>query len=43
VTLFGVLKRRRGYKLPFEDEKEGVKCIMKVYHNFKQRMVELNI
>jgi hypothetical protein len=30
VTLFDVLKRRLGYKLPFEDEKETVKFIMKV-------------
>jgi hypothetical protein len=43
VTLFGVLKRRLGYKLPFDDEKETVKFIMKVYHNFKQIMVESNI
>jgi hypothetical protein len=43
VTLFGVLKRRLGYKLPFEDEKETVKFIMRVYHNFKRTMVEPNI
>jgi hypothetical protein len=43
VTLFGVLKRRLGYKLTFEDEKETVKFIMKVYHNFKQTLVESNI
>jgi hypothetical protein len=43
VTLFGVLKRRLGYKLPFEDEKETVRFIMKVYHDFKQTMVESNI
>jgi hypothetical protein len=42
VTLFGVLKRRLGYKLPFEDEKETVKFIMKVYHDFKQIMMESN-
>jgi hypothetical protein len=35
VTLFGVLKRRLGYELPFEDEKETVKSVMKVYHDFK--------
>jgi hypothetical protein len=28
--------------LPFEDEKETVKFIMKVYHDFKQTMVESN-
>jgi hypothetical protein len=43
VTFFGVLKRRLGYKLPFEDEKEAMKFIMKGYRDFKQTMVELNI
>jgi hypothetical protein len=43
VTLFGVLKRRLGYKLPFEDERETVKSIMKGYHDFKETMVEPNI
>jgi hypothetical protein len=42
VTLFDVLKRGVGHKLPFEDEKETVKFIMKVYHDFKQTMVESN-
>jgi hypothetical protein len=35
VTFFGVLERRLGYKLPFEDEKETVEFMMKVYHDFK--------
>jgi hypothetical protein len=43
VTLSGVLKWPLGYKLPFEDEKETVKFIMKVYHDFKQTMMEPNI
>jgi hypothetical protein len=43
VTLFGVLKRRLRYKLPFEGERETVKSTMKVYHDFKQTMVEPNI
>jgi hypothetical protein len=43
ATLFGVLKRRLGYKLPFEDGKETVKFIMKVYHDFRKAMVEPNI
>jgi hypothetical protein len=43
VTLFGVLKRRLGYKLPFEDDKETVRFRMKVYHDFKQTVVEANI
>jgi hypothetical protein len=42
-TLFGVLKRRPKYQWPFEDEKEPVTFIMKVYHDGKQRMVESNI
>jgi hypothetical protein len=42
VTLFGVLKRRLGYELPFEDEKETVNFIMKVYHDFKQTIVDSN-
>jgi hypothetical protein len=43
LTLFGVLKRCLGYKLPFEVEKETVKFIMRVSHDFKQTMVESNI
>jgi hypothetical protein len=43
VTLFGVLKRRLGYKLPFEEEKETVRFIMKVYHDFNQTVAESNI
>jgi hypothetical protein len=43
VTLLSVLKRRPRYELPFEDEEETVKCIMKVYHDFKQTIVEPNI
>jgi hypothetical protein len=43
VILFGALERRLGYKLPFEDEKETVKFIMKVYRDFKQTMAESNI
>jgi hypothetical protein len=43
VTLFDVLKRRTRYELSFEDEKERPKFIMKVYHDFKQTMVEFNI
>jgi hypothetical protein len=43
VTVFGVLKRRVGDKLPFEDEKEIVEFIMKGYRDFKQTMEEPNI
>jgi hypothetical protein len=42
VTLSGVLKRRLGYKLPFEEEKETVRFITRVYHDFKETMVEFN-
>jgi hypothetical protein len=31
MTLFGIIKRRPGYQLLFEDENESVKIIMKVY------------
>jgi hypothetical protein len=43
MTFFGALKPSLGYKLPFEDEKETVTFIMKVYRDFKQTMVEPNI
>jgi hypothetical protein len=43
VTFFDVLKRRLGYKLPFEEDKETVKFQIKVYHDFRQTMVERNI
>jgi hypothetical protein len=43
VTLFGILKRGRRYELPFEDEKETMKFIMTVSHDFKQTMVEPNV
>jgi hypothetical protein len=35
VTFFGVRKRRLGYKLPFEDEKETVTLITKVYQRLQ--------
>jgi hypothetical protein len=43
VTIFGVLKRRLGHKLRFEEEKGTLKFIMKAYRNFKQTMMESNI
>jgi hypothetical protein len=43
VTVFGVRKRRLGYKLPIEEEKETVRFRMKVYRDFKQTIVEPNI
>jgi hypothetical protein len=41
--MFGVLKRRPRYELPFGDEKTTIKFIMKVYHDFTQTLVESNI
>jgi hypothetical protein len=29
--------------MPFEGENESVTCVMKVYHDFKQTMVEPNV
>jgi hypothetical protein len=43
VALFRVLERRPRYGLPFEDEKETVKFIIKVYHDLKQAIMEPNI
>jgi hypothetical protein len=42
VTRFGVPKQLLRYELIFEDEKATVEFIMKVYHDFKQTMVEPN-
>jgi hypothetical protein len=43
VTLFGVLKQHSKYELLFGDEKATGQFMMKVYHGFKQTMVEPNI
>jgi hypothetical protein len=43
VTLLGVLKGRPRWDLPFKDNKETVQFMMKVYHDFKQTMVECKI
>jgi hypothetical protein len=43
VTFFGVLTRRLGYRLPFEDERGTVQSTMNVYRDFKQTAVEPNI
>jgi hypothetical protein len=43
VALFGVFKPHTRYELPFGDEKATVEFIMKVYHDFKQIMVESHI
>jgi hypothetical protein len=43
LTLFGLLKRRPRYELPFENDKSTAKFILRVYHDFRQTMVPLNI
>jgi hypothetical protein len=42
LTLFGVLKRHPRYELPFDQNTAPVKVIMKVYHDFRQIMIEQN-
>jgi hypothetical protein len=42
VAFCGVLKRQPTGELPFKVEKETVKFIMKVSHDFKQKMLEPN-
>jgi hypothetical protein len=42
LTLFGVLKKRPRYELPFEHDNATVKCMIKVYHDFRQTMVAPN-
>jgi hypothetical protein len=43
LTLFGVLKRRTGYALPFENDNATAKFITRVYHDFRQTMIQPNI
>jgi hypothetical protein len=43
LTLFGVLKRRPRYELPFETDDSTIKFIMTVYHDFRQTMVPSNV
>jgi hypothetical protein len=45
LTLFGVLKRRGQYQLPFEDDTGSVRFIKKMYHDhdFRMTIVEPNI
>jgi hypothetical protein len=42
LTLFGVLKRRPRYELPFDEDNSMVKFIMKLYHDFRQTMIQPN-
>jgi hypothetical protein len=43
LTLFGVLKRRTGFGLPFENDNATVKFIMRVYHDFGQTIIQPNL
>jgi hypothetical protein len=43
ISLFGVLKRRGQYKLPFGDDQDTATFLLKTYRTFKQTMVEVNI
>jgi hypothetical protein len=43
LTLFGVLKRRPRYELPFDDDNATVRFIMKGYHDFGQTTIRSNI
>jgi hypothetical protein len=40
LSLFGVLKRRGQYRLPFGDEKRTIQFIKKVYHDFRLTMID---
>jgi hypothetical protein len=41
LALFGVLKRRGQYGLPFSDEKGTAQFITRVYHDFQLTMIEI--
>jgi hypothetical protein len=43
VSLFGVLKRREQYVLPFEDNQTTAGFLLRIYPTFKQTMTEPNI
>jgi hypothetical protein len=43
VSLFGVLKRRGHYRLPFDDDQGTTNFLFKVYWTFKQAVVKANI
>lgn len=43
VSLFGVLKRRGQYKLPFDDDQGTANFLLRIYRTFKQTMIEANI
>jgi hypothetical protein len=43
ITLFGFPRRCPRSELPFDDDNATVRVIMKVYHDFTQRMVPANV
>jgi hypothetical protein len=43
MSLFGVLKRREQYKLPFDDDQGTAIFLLWIYRAFKQIMIETNI
>jgi hypothetical protein len=42
-TLFGILKRRGQYQLPFADDTGTARFIKKAYHDFRSTMTHINI
>jgi hypothetical protein len=43
TPLFGVLKRKGQYKLPFDDDLPTATFLLTIYRTFKQTMIEANI
>jgi hypothetical protein len=43
LTLFGVLKRRGQYQLPFGDDAGSSRFIKKLYRDFRSTMTDINI
>jgi hypothetical protein len=43
VTFFDILEQHPRYELVFGDEEVRLKCLMKIYHRFKQTLVDFNI
>jgi hypothetical protein len=43
TSLFGVLKRKGQYKLPFDDDQPTATFLLNTYRTFRQTMVEANI
>jgi hypothetical protein len=42
LTLFGPFKNRRQYQLPFETDHRTANFTVKVHHDFRARMIEMN-